>query len=258
MINTLGPTGYLIELREARDMYRIVDINTIFGFWPLREIDISVSRLMKLAQQHNIENMCSLSAKGIFYDFEQGNDETLAISKRYKEIIPVATINLRKFCDYRKEVKKRVSQGFKIYRLFPDFQGWSIDYAPFNEFLKILTEFNLPLIISVSGGTVTQIARMVKGHNLPIILIGDYTMITEMITVVKENPNLYIETHRITTPRGIETIANTVGAEQLVFGSESPLSYAASALGLIKSAELTSGQKELILGGNIRRILRIK
>ena len=47
----------------------IVDVLTQFGVWPRRNIDISSSMLLKLMGNNGVEKACTISARGIFYDF---------------------------------------------------------------------------------------------------------------------------------------------------------------------------------------------
>ena len=115
----------------------IVDANTIFGFWPRKKVDISLKKLLEIMQKYNVRSCISLSAKGIFYEYKEGNKETLEVCKQHPEIIPVATIDLRKYFGKKNIIKNLINEGFKALRLFPDFQGWPFNYQPF---LKIVEE----------------------------------------------------------------------------------------------------------------------
>lgn len=128
----------------------IIDVNTIFGFFPREKVDISFKKLLEIMKKYNIRSCFSLSAEGIFYDFEEGNRETLETCKQHPEIIPVATIDLRKYFGKKNIIKNLTNEGFKALRLFPDFQGWPFNYQPF---LKIIEEIkeNFLLMISISG-----------------------------------------------------------------------------------------------------------
>ena len=58
----------------------MIDINTLFGFWPKKKADISLDTLLGLMDEKGIEKAFSISARGAFYDFIEGNNETLRAS----------------------------------------------------------------------------------------------------------------------------------------------------------------------------------
>lgn len=84
----------------------IVDVNTLFGTWPRANRDVSLNTLLDLMSRHNVVETCSLSARGIFYDFHEGNDETLAACKAHPSIIPVATLNFTRILDGEKKLNR--------------------------------------------------------------------------------------------------------------------------------------------------------
>jgi len=244
-------------------MLKIIDVNTIFGRWPIRRVDTSLERLIQLINKHKVTKAFSLSTKGIFYDYEEGNNETLTISQQNEKICPVATIDLRQWFGDKRKVEERVEQGFKLFRLFPEYQhGWPIEYTPFQRLIECLEEFEVPLMIScTSMGTATQIANIIKGKDIIVILSGVNTsaspLFPEVIMVAKEKPNIYIETHRFDSARAYEFFTKEVGADRLIYGSYAPLHYMASSLLSLERADIPDSSKELILSGNIERILEV-
>jgi len=71
----------------------IIDINTIFGFWPRKNADISLGTLLKLMETKAVTRALTLSARGIFYDFIEGNNETFRACQNNQRLIPAATVN---------------------------------------------------------------------------------------------------------------------------------------------------------------------
>jgi predicted TIM-barrel fold metal-dependent hydrolase len=60
---------------------------------------------------------------------------------------------------------------------------------------------------------------------------------------------------------GYEAVAKTVqqvGAERLLFGSGAPVQHGAAALSKVLHASLPDDQKEMIAGGNARRLLGLE
>lgn len=234
----------------------IIDANTLFGFWPFRRVDMTPQSLFRQMKKHGIKKACTMSAKGIFYDFAQGNEETFQAFQANDWMIPVGTIDLRKFVGYEEEIRKRKEQGFRLFRFFPDYQGWSIESAVFKRILKALNELRIPLMISMKTVEMTKLAAATRDFEAPIILESlHYYKTAEALAVIEDSPNTYVETHWLHGPDSIEIFVDKIGAEHLIFGSCAPLLYIAPALNCIRYAEITNGQKELILSKNLLRVV---
>ena len=235
----------------------IIDANCVFGFWPHRKADVAISALIQTAQSHGIARSIALSTTGIFHDFRIGNDETLAaVQANPQALFPVATIDPRQHLDCAAEIELRAGQGFRLVRFFPEYQGWPLVFAPFREVLSKLEEKKINSMVSVSGlGQATQLSDMVALNQTPLILSGvTYSNLGEVIAIMKSDPKIHLETHRLNSPDAFEVLAAEVGCDRLVFGSYSPLKYVSSALQPVLMASLTDEQKAAILSGNIRRL----
>jgi predicted TIM-barrel fold metal-dependent hydrolase len=236
----------------------MIDANTLFGFWPKRKIDLSLEKLLKIMAKHKVKTFLSLSTTGIFYDYEEGNEETLHVSRNYSQMVPVATIDPRRYFGRGDLVKKLSEKGFKVLRLFPDLQSWPLEYEPLFNIVREAEEVSFPLMISVAGlGEITKIAQITESYKMPIILTGvNYNQFSEALTVAKSHKKIYLETSLFDTPDAYEVFTREVGAEKLVFGSHSLFHYFSASFLPLKKAEIDEKEKQLILKGNIERILR--
>jgi len=71
-------------------------------------------------------------------------------------------------------------------------------------------------------------------------------------------PNVYLETASTYRPPGdIEELADRVGTDRLLFGSDMPLMDPRSQIGRVITADLSDDAKRLILGDNARRLLQL-
>jgi len=237
-----------------------IDSNTLFGFWPKRKVDISLNKLLEIMAKHKVERFLSLSTTGIFYDYEEGNEETLRMSKNYPQIIPMATVDPRKYFGKETLVKKLSEKGFKAIRLFPDLQNWPLDYEPFFNIVEEAEKISLPLIISVvSLGGITEIAKITTGHEIPIVIANvNYNQFSEALAVAKNHKNILLETSLFDTPDAYEIFVRELGAERLVFGSYSPVHYFSASLLPLERAEISNEKKQLITKENIERLLKCK
>jgi len=245
-------------------MLKIVDANTFFGFWPKRKVDVSIKKLLEIMDKHKVRRAVSLSLKGIFYDYREGNEETLKMARKHPRIIPAATIDLRRYFGKEKAVRKILEQGFKVLKLFPNLQDWPINYAPFYKLLEEINKFKIPLMITIITqpfgshhlGMITEISKATKSLKVPVIITSfDHFYYPEVLAVMKENPDIYVETSLFNTPDSFEIFAAEVGEERLIFGSNAPLNYFASSLICLKNADIPEKQKEKILSKNIINLL---
>ena len=234
----------------------ILDISTVFGFWPKRKADISLLTLLQQMKGHGIARACTLSARGIFYDFPAGNEETLAAAKANPQLIPVGTVNPCRWLGCLDEARRLVECGVRLFRFFPQFQEWSIGQAPFRKLLReVLAPSGVALMLPAEMGF-TAIGDMAAGIRNPVVVESfKYAFLSEAIVVMQDVPNVFVKTHLINSPNWVELLKTEVGVERIVFGSNAPLSYIAAATAQIDSAQASPAEKALILGGNLRRIL---
>lgn len=234
----------------------IIDVSTIFGFWPKRQADISLDTLLALMAEKGITRACTLSARGVFYDFIEGNRETMAAAAAFPQLMPVATVNPCRWLGCLEEAQRLIEAGLKLFRFFPQFQEWSITQAPFRKLLRdVLAPSKVALMIPAEMGF-TAIGDMAAGIGNPVIVESfRYASLAEAIVVMQEVPNVYVETHLINSPNWVEVLKDEVGIGRIIFGSNAPLSYIAAATEQIDHAMVSEQEKDLMFAGNLRRVL---
>lgn len=238
---------------------KIIDANTLFGFWPKRNVDGSIPKLIDLMDKRGISQALTCSINGFTYDFREGNDQTRDVcSQSNGRLIPVATINPQKYFEVMEEVDRVRELGFKVVRFFPAEQEWSVTQRHFAKLLKRLAETALVLMIPSTEG-ITAIADVTGGMNNAVVIetVRAYPHLAELIVSAQENPNLFIETHSIGTMDFIEVLVGEVGKERLVFGSCAPLHSISASLLPVENANIDDRAKEMILSKNIQRLLSL-
>jgi Predicted metal-dependent hydrolase of the TIM-barrel fold len=205
-------------------------------------------------ESEGIAGALAYSMKGVFYSYSEGNCETLEICGRHSSLFPVATIDPRKAYDFDREVADIAEQGFRIVRLFPEMQGWNVEQRVFSLLLKALDDYGLPLIISESPGKLYSITENI---GIPIIFLScHYYTLHETLAVFRERRNFYAEARHLLAPDSVEYFIEKIGADRLVFGSNSPFDYAGSAVRRIMHADISESAKNAIFSGNLERILQ--
>ncbi|MEM2961177.1 MAG: amidohydrolase family protein, partial [Candidatus Bathyarchaeia archaeon] len=218
--------------------------------------DISLARLKLEMSKFGIDRALTISVKGIFYDHILGNDETKEVCSRDPKFIPTLTIDPRRSVDYDKEIEKRKLEGFKILRLFPEYQGFTIRSCHVRRIAAKAMENDLPLMISAKDGITSVLDLLREFRKLRTILTGvSYFGLAELLVAMEECDNLFVETRLLDSVDGINIIVEKFCAERLVFGSGAPLGYIGSSLNLIKYAQISEAEKETILAGSIRKLM---
>jgi len=233
----------------------IIDVNTNFGFYRFKKLDTSVGKILSEMDKWKISRALAVSMRGTYYDYSDGNDETLKTCETEKRFIPVATIDVRKSPDFEKDLDSFVKRGFKAVRLYPEEQGWGVDQIAFRKLLNIVNDFRMPMIISAPPGKLYDIAA---DTTVPIIFLSThYYDLYEIIRVFEDRKNFYAEERLFTSNDAIELFVGRISPRRLVFGSNNPFEYIGSSVVRIESAEITEKEKELIYSGNVKEILNI-
>jgi predicted TIM-barrel fold metal-dependent hydrolase len=237
---------------------KLIDANTFFGTYPKRKVNASPESLTALLKGNNVDKALSLSMKGIFYDYTEGNKETIDICSKYTMLLPVATVDPRKYYGNEDEIEGIANAGFRLIRVFPEHQGWPLDYAPFKMLLKGIERTGLPLMIAANTyGMATKAAELVSAFSFPLILTSiGYWTISEAIAVMRADDRISVETHLLDSPDGVQVLCEEVGARRLIFGSNCPLTYFLSPYLSVMNSDISESDKSLIFGGNIQRLLR--
>lgn len=238
---------------------KIVDVNTSFGFYPYRKVDVSLETLKTILKSYQAKGLM-LSLKGVLYDAIEGNEETLTLIKDDEDLYPIATYDPRAYPKGIEYIEDLKAKGFLAIAFFPRLQGWMIDFAPFRDVIDILSNENLPIIIHTSGyGELTKISSIAGGVKNPFIIAGfNYSNLSEAISVIKRLENIYIESHLLNSPDALEYLKKYATLDQVIFGSGAPLLSFETALNIILKSDLSEDEKENILSRNLEAILGVK
>ncbi|MCS7192102.1 MAG: amidohydrolase family protein [Armatimonadetes bacterium] len=237
----------------------IVDCNTWVGFYPKQAIDLSPQVLLSIMKRYGVARALFVHMTAVFYDPKTGNDLAVQVARESGGLLlPVASINPLQYRGMAEEVDRRLQQGFRLFHLFPHWQGWQPKVLPFRDLIEILNEKNVPFLIACPHvGWATEIGELIKGKKVTVILSDvSESNFNEVLFVIKSIPNLYLETSCITQPDGYELVASEVSADKLLFGSGAPLHYFASALFPLLHSNLSDEDKRKVLVENLRRIVQ--
>ncbi len=231
----------------------IVDADTIVGFWPIRKVDISPAQLQRCMMRHGVSRACICSARGIWYDYLEGNEETVQFAQADPSFIPVMTLDPRRWLGCRDEIRRRVAEGHRLFRLFPEYQGWSLGLTSVRRLLGFLEEEGAVVML---GGPADATIPVVRELQTPVILLGcHFYQLSEALASVDALGHVYFSTRFLIAPGSLDLAAREFGAERLIFGSHAPVAYLASALRVVQGVGLSDEARTGVLGGNLQRLL---
>ena len=233
-------------------MQGIVDVCTSFGMDPTQRVRWGLDELLAILAEHQVEKALTISLRGLHYDAAAGNDETWEACQQQQVLEPVGTVNPERYFDCAEEIQRRVSQGFRVFRLFADRQGWSVEGMNFRKLCERMAELGARLILpGGAAGQPTRIAKLLADLDLPVLLVGiGYAGMGELLAVLAEYPNIYCEAHMMDTPGALETLMRLGGEHKVMFGSNSPQRYFESPLLMAEHADLSDQQRQRYLREN--------
>lgn len=235
----------------------VIDANTMVGTHPFRKLEMSVGKLIRLMDTYQIQRSMVVSSIGVFYDYIEGNEATLKAASESDRLIPVATINPIEYFGGEDDCRAIRDRGFRIFKFQPEDQKWPLFSAAFAEVLRHLAPLKAPIMIDLrKPGEATAMAQVAGDYPAPVIMCGlPLDALSEALVVMRDSPNLYLETHELCVPGVIKLAADRVGVERIVFGSGTPRRSAASPLQNVFLSELSEEDKQKVLAGNIKGIL---
>ena len=233
----------------------LIDAHAVFGFWPLEKVDLSVDTLQAAMRARNVVRSFAYSAKALFYDAGEGNDDTVAVCAQHPELLPVAVLDPRAYPACLEEAHKRLGQGVKVFRFFPDRHGYPIDFAPAAELLEELAG-QVVIVATAQMGAPTALARLLGNTGCRTVLdLESPALLGETLAALRRCSCLEMTTRGAEAAGALEAAVAAAGAARLVFASGSPLYSLGSALMSVQFAALSDADRAAILGENMARLL---
>jgi predicted TIM-barrel fold metal-dependent hydrolase len=234
----------------------IIDINTFFGLSRERPTDWSLDTLLRLLDRAGVARALTLSLRGVYYDFVAGNEETLRACAAHPQLVPVATVDPRRYVGCREEIRRCLDRGVRLFRFFPDLQGWALDGLDFLRLVEALAGQGVLMVPANRPGWPSLAARYLAPLGVPVVLLGvGYSVFGELLAALAAHPNLYCDGMLFDSPGAYELVCAEVGAGRVMFGSGLPERYFASARLMVEHADLTPQQRAAIFYRNAARVL---
>jgi len=140
-------------------------------------------------------------------------------------------------------------------------RGLKLHGHPGAEILDVVAELGIPIIYHPRRVALfDEIAKNYPTIDLILAHLGsdlsaDWREHLAAIEMARRHPNVYLDTGAVVLTRYIEQAIRELGAEKIIFGSDEPEVDCRLEIFKIRMLRLQKAQEEMILGGNLQRLL---
>ena len=196
------------------------------------------------------------SLAGAYYDYAEGNAETLALARGDERLHAGLVVDPRRVEAAELDFEEARREGFRALVLFPAIQRWGLSHPALGGLLERAGAAGLPAIVHVGRSeSVTALRGLAEKVSVPVIATGiAYASLGEVVAGAGKAQNLLFGMSLFAGLDNVETLCERLGPERIVFDSGESRMSAEPALELLKAAEISAGAREAIGTGNARRI----
>jgi predicted TIM-barrel fold metal-dependent hydrolase len=165
------------------------------------------------------------------------------------------------FESYTKEEMINLINRRAVFKINPEQDASPVTCWMFDWMLNLLEESSTPVLISLQEADLGDLAEVKSLYpNLKIIITNTTQwMNRQYIRFVLSFSNVFIDTSNIIEYYGIESVAEIIGADRMLFGTYMPEKEPYDKIFQMLYNDLSQEQRELIAFGNFERIIeRVK
>lgn len=210
-------------------------------------------------------DVCVLFQGAVPPDPRPGNAHLLEAVKGEERILPGCLVNPTMGPDALDDLKRCVDLGAKTVKLMGATHGYRLNSSCLDPVMELAKSLGIPATIHsgspLSGCSPAYIGELAQRHP-DVVIIMDHMGYREWIPLAVQaaldNDNIYLGTTLIAAAEPIRikniVLDGQIGADRIVFGSNSPDGLATHGVNGIRSVGFTAEDEALILGENLKRI----
>ncbi len=259
----------MIALDRGTEAFAVADIHCHIG--PTAEPGKPgdrIERLLATMDSVGVDHACVFASTGRGSDYPLETEMLLkATSAAHGRIVPFARAHPYWGVEGVQALRSAAEAGVRGLKLHPFMDGAFQPNDPelVHPLVKVAAEFGLVVLVhsgwgwNSAPGFVADLARSFPGVSIVMGHSGRYGYHREAALVGADLPNLYFDTAGLATPGPTSELAEVVGPERVLFGSDHP--YTPMGFELEKIARwgtLTREAIAQIVGGNLIRLLDLE
>ncbi len=244
----------------------MIDGGVFLGRNPATGACLEPEKLIAWMDRSCISSVIAAHYKSIFFDFREGNEDLIRISRKYPgRILPAAIINpggfdLAREGGYLRSLKK---DGFRILGFYKNPHYYPVrlesllvrDIAAAAARAGLILQFGLESAKDIS--LVSEYYGKIKSPVLIRMTNGrGYSFFTEALRALRSHSSFLLDTGSFASLGAIADLVKTLGAGRLYFSSNIPESFPYTASALLETAGLRSGEKEQISRGTLAKVFK--
>lgn len=223
--------------------------------------------IVELADEAGIDIVCLSPVTALFYDMKIGNQQAVDAARRFpKRILAYANFpSAEGGPEVLEEIEARVRRdgaiGFgEVINPGTNAGQYLLNTTPhWVAVFKKAAALRIPILTHQRPADAEVIATMVPEATILMAHMGNGDSEgnwRRAIVAAQRCPNLYLETCSSTVDYGfIEAAVKALGPERVIFGTDMPLLDPHVQVAKITGAKISTEAKQLILGGNMARLL---
>lgn len=262
---------------EEIEALEFLDFSVSFGRPPIPFTGVWVDkeRLLTELRRNHIAQSAPYHVLSKAYDADYGNDLLMKeLGSDTAEMVPtwvVIPCEEAMGCTPGAYADKMEAAGARAVRLFPSSVGnpakatrYAFTKWFYGDYFEEFERREIPITVEFSPNRRDEpdwpklygVAK--EFPRLPIILADGFQRTTwTLIKLMRECPNLYVQTSGLDVHRQLEYMVEQVGPQRFIAGSKFPISTIGTMVGQVMFSNLTFEQKKLIAGDNARRIMHL-
>ena len=220
--------------------------------------------LVRIADEMGFDRICCTDLTALFYDMHEGNRLLYEEMRKFPDrILGYASLHSTRFGQEAIDEIKRCRndygmRGLKIYST-PEL---SIAEPAMIPILETCAELKMPILAHTTPqecefllSAVTEVTFIMAHAGGQPFAHGDWN---RAIMAAQRFPNLYLDTASSAIDTGfVETCVAALGASRILFGTDTPLLDPWPQLVKIRETRLSEEDRQLIMGGNILRLMGV-
>ena len=197
----------------------------------------------------------------IAVDNREGNDFVLGTARAYRDRFYVfATANPWYGPRAVEELRRAIGDGARGIKLHPSLQGFLLCDELVYPVVELADEVDVPVFFHTGTPAFSQPMQLaelalrfprvtfIMGH------MGSTDFWLDAIPAAQQAENIYLDTSWCLPDKVTRAIA-AVGADRVLFGTDSPLSTLRLEMGCRRATEWTKEVRDQVMGGNVLRLL---